>query len=105
MDNRPPSKQQQILDTVNRIETVVVGVPGTDDRGMAGSIKEIKADHKALSETVGQHSEAIARLATFHEGENPGMSTKKKLGIWGAIGSTIAGVIYGLIQLFKSTPT
>jgi len=104
MDNRPPSKQQQILDTVSRIETVVVGVPGTDDRGMAGSIKEIKADHKALSETVGQHSEAIARLATFHEGAE-GISLKKKLGIWGAVGSTIAGVIYGLIQLFKSTST
>ena len=105
MDNRPPSKQQQILDTVNRIETVVVGVPGTDDRGMAGSIKEMKSDHKALSGIVGQHSAVIARLAAFHEGDGQGMSAKKKVGIWGAIGSTIAGVIYGLIQLFKSTPT
>jgi len=49
--DRPLSTQQQILASVTRLETVVIGVPETDDRGMAGAIKEIK-EH--LSELNGQ---------------------------------------------------
>ena len=100
MENRQPSKEQQILDAVTEIRTVVVGVPNTDDRGMAGAIKELKADHKELSETVGQHSEAIARLCAFHEGEE-GMSRKKKLGIWGSLAVIIPGAIVGIIKAFS----
>lgn len=96
--NRSPSKQQQILDTVTEIKTVVIGIPGTDDRGMAGAIKDIKTDHAKLSDTVGRHSEAISRLATFHE-DDPGMSRKKKIGIWGAVGGIIAGGIAAIIRV------
>lgn len=99
MEKRP-SKQQQILDTVTRLETAVVGIPGTDDRGMAGEIKEIKTDQKELTETVGQHSEAIARLSAFHEGEE-GMSRKKKIGIWGSLAVIIPGAIVGLVKAFS----
>jgi len=102
------SIQQKTLDTVQRIETVVVGVPGTDDRGMAGSIKEIKSDYKELARTVGQHtvllaqhSEAIARLCSDDEP----MSKKKKAGMWGGIGTIIASAVYGLVQLFKGGNT
>lgn len=96
---KPPSKQQQILDTVTQLRTAVVGIEGTDDRGMAGAIKEMKHDHEKMAETVSQHSEAIARLSAFHEG-NEGMSRRKKLGILGTIGSIIAGVIVGVIKVF-----
>jgi len=48
---KKPSKQQQILASVTRLETVVIGIPDTDDRGMAGEIKEI---NKHLAELNGQ---------------------------------------------------
>ena len=51
MQSKPPSAQQQILASVTRLETVVTGVPDTDDRGIAGAIKEIR-DH--LAELNGQ---------------------------------------------------
>jgi len=97
MQKRPPSQQQQILDVVTEIRAVVVGIPNTDDRGIAGAIKELKADHKELTVTVGQHSEAIARLSAFHEGDE-GMSRKKKLGIWGTILVLVPGAIVGIIK-------
>jgi len=50
-NGKPPSKQQQILASVTRLETVVIGVPDTDDRGMAG---EIKAIRKHLADLNGQ---------------------------------------------------
>lgn len=101
MSNGKPSKQQQILEVSQRVETILIGVPGTAETGLVGDVKEIKREHKHLAETVGQHSEEIARLAAFHE-DNSGPSKKKKLGKLGGIGSIIAGIIYGLIQLFKN---
>ena len=99
--NKPPSKQQQILESTQRVETILIGVPGTAETGLVGDVKEIRKNHKHLAETVGQHSEDIARLAALHE-DDSGPSKKKKIGKWGGIGSIIAAIIYGLIQLFKN---
>lgn len=99
MNNRYPNKQQQILDAVTEIKTVVIGVPGTDDRGIAGSINDLNADHKELSAIVGQHSEAISRLCAFHEGRD-GISQRKKLGLLGGLGAILAGAAVGLFKTF-----
>jgi len=47
---------QKILTAVNTIKTVVVGVPGTDDRGMAGSIKVVEAHLEQLNGQVKQNT-------------------------------------------------
>ena len=44
-----------ILKKLERLETVILGVPGTDSRGMAG-------DMKVLTATVGNHNKDIARI-------------------------------------------
>lgn len=98
--NKLPSKQQQILEGTQRVETILIGVPGTAETGLVGDVKEMKKDQKHLAETVGQHSEDIARLSALHE-DDSSPSKKKRLGIWGGVGSIIAAVIYGLVQLFK----
>lgn len=99
--NKLPSKQQQILESTQRVETILIGVPGTAETGLVGDFKQHHKDHEALEKTVGDHSSAIARLAALHENDS-GPSKKKKLGLWGGIGSIIAAIIYGLIQLFKN---
>lgn len=89
---KPPSKQQQILDGVTQLRTAMVGIPGTADQGLVGEVREMRA-------TVGKHSEAIARLCALQEGEE-GMSRKKKLGILGGIGGILAGLVVGLFKAF-----
>ena len=44
-----------ILNKLTRLETVLLGVEGTDSRGMAGDIKTLTA-------TVGNHNKDISRI-------------------------------------------
>ena len=49
------TNDELILNKLMRLETVLLGVEGTDSRGMAGDIR-------ALLESVNGHSKDIARL-------------------------------------------
>ena len=89
---KPPSKQQQILDTVTQLKTAVVGIEGTADEGLVGEVKEMR-------KVVGTHSDAISRLCALHE-DNPGHSRKKKAGIWGGIVTLIVGAAVAIAKVF-----
>lgn len=49
------SNEEIILDKLTRLETVLLGVPGTDSKGMAGDIKSLLA-------ITGNHNKDIARI-------------------------------------------
>lgn len=91
---KPPSKQQQILDGVTEVRTAVVGIPGTADEGLVGEVKEMR-------KIVVQHASSISRLLALHENtDEHGSSRKKKAGIWGGIVTLIVAAAVAVAKVF-----
>jgi hypothetical protein len=89
---------QQILKTLTEVKTTLVGIPGTDDRGMAGTIKRIDA-------TSRDNSEAIQKLCALHDPghehmANGGLTGKKKVGLFGGIVTLTAAAAAAVIKAF-----
>lgn len=93
MADKPPSKQQQILETVTELKTAMVGIPGTDDRGMAGDLKQTKAQVEHLAAL---HQEGNEHMA------DGGLTGKKKAGLWGGVLTLIAAALAGLVKAFTN---
>lgn len=80
--------------TLEEIKTVLLGIPNTDDRGIAGGIKEIKQDIKdieqhlqILNDGQGKQNIAIAK-------------NKTRIGIiFGVGGTLISSIIIILLKL------
>lgn len=89
---KPPSKQQQILDGVTELRTAMIGIPGTADQGLVGEVKEMR-------KVVTGHSESIARLCALHEDEHA-PSKKKRAGVWGGIVTLVIGAAVAVAKVF-----
>ena len=93
---KPPSKQQQILDGVTQLRTAVVGIPGTADQGLVGEVKEMRT-------IIVEHASSISRLCALHENaEEHVPSRKKRAGILGGIVTLIVGAVVALVKAFSN---
>lgn len=91
---KPPSKQQQILDGVTQLRTAMIGIPGTADQGLVGEVKEMR-------KVVVQHASSISRLCALHENADEHVpSRKKRAGIWGGIVTLIVGAAVAIARVF-----
>lgn len=91
---RPPSKQQQILEGTQRVETILIGVPGTAETGLVGEVKEMR-------QIVVEHASSISRLCALHENADEHVpSRKKKAGILGGILTLVVGAAVAIAKVF-----
>lgn len=54
---------EQLVSTVQEVHQAVLGVPGTEDKGLVGDIKEVKGDVKNQNGRVRRNSARIAIIA------------------------------------------
>ena len=103
MNEKRRSIQQQTLDLARETRQAVLGVDGTEEKGMAGDLREVKTDVKA-------HGRSLEHLCALHEPGHTHMAesggSRKKTARWiGALGAVLAAAIAALIQAFRGNPT
>jgi hypothetical protein len=90
-----------IMQKLIQLETILVGISGSDNRGICGELKEIKL---GVSNAVDQSRFLETRLIKLEEQHKEPQnspvpaqpSTAKKVGLWSGIGLAISSFIYGL---------
>ena len=64
-----PSERDELLvglhTTITEVKTAVVGIAGTDERGMAGDIKEIKDTLKKQNGRIARNRNGLIALTAF----------------------------------------
>ena len=81
---------------IQEVHQAVLGVSGTDDKGLVGDVKELRQEKKAQDGTVSDHESRISTM----EGAG-GISWKAKAG--GGLG--IVGVVaWNVIMWFRQQP-
>ena len=88
---------------LTRIETVLLGIPGSDDRGLVGAMKRIGGAVESLERVVASHESHLQvinqRCESLH---NPG--SKHRWGLWtlgSGIGAGIAGIAWAIWERLK----
>lgn len=94
-----------LIDRVNEIHTVLLGVPGTSEGGLVKDVKCIREQVNKARSIMDSHDIAIAEINTrCAERAEAGKASKaKKVALWAAViatcGSTVSAAIYCFIEL------
>ncbi len=86
--------QKTTKEMVAELRTAVLGVPDTDERGIAGDVKDIKSHMGTINGTVAENAKGVAATKT---------STRN---LWLAVSGIfvlLAGISVALIQVASHT--
>ena len=94
----------KILTKVTRIETVLLGVPDTEDGGLVGDVKRIRKDTEKQARELSDHGEAIARIDARCEERTECVPGKrwKTGGKYTAVIGGFSALIYAIVDLIRS---
>ncbi len=109
---------QETHDMVRDLKVVLLGIPGTEDKGIAGEIKDINDHLKTQNSTLIKHSISIEKINTTVNGSPDNLSDgligrvnsqeqeqkKSSKMVWVLIGSLIAsgGLGAGISKLLEA---
>lgn len=96
-------KEDEILTQLAILRTAVVGIDGTDDRGISGEVKLIREKMSSVGREVAEHESRINRLEDrckrFHAAIGKPVSRTRYASFLGSLGIFLAAGIYELGRL------